>query len=190
MSDQGWDDLEDDAAPSLVLSIPWEAVTASLNGVSTTPETHAPDAPELTQTGANVLGALSDPDPETTLPETGLVDEEDPEITAFIEAIESLDEASTNEDEDGLTLFGSNDDFRLAWQEWKGMPEFSQKNLAPYRSITIHFASPEDVETFGVLLDQKPPPITSSRGLWFPKPDVAHFVDKRYRTVEEEEAHE
>lgn len=115
-----------------------------------------------------------------------------PELDTLVEEVvgpvERDDDGDLEEEvaEGQVTLFGSDDEFRPAWQEWKGMPEFNQQDLAPYRTLNVHFASRADEETFATLIGQRLPPITSAKGVWFPKPDVAHFVDKRYRSVEEE----
>ncbi len=41
------------------------------------------------------------------------------------------------------------------WQEyWKGMPEFVQKDLAPWKTIYVHFENREGMEAFSKLVDQ------------------------------------
>lgn len=39
-------------------------------------------------------------------------------------------------------------------QEWQGMPEFSQPNLKPFQSITVHFETEEDRKEFEKLLQR------------------------------------
>ena len=55
-----------------------------------------------------------------------------------------------------------------SWKkEWQGMPEFIQEDINPIRSITIHFLTSENVESFAKLIDQK---ITKdTKYLYFPK---------------------
>lgn len=89
----------------------------------------------------------------------------------------------TEEESEQTLAFGSNDDFTTAWREWKGMPQFSQLDLTPYFSVTLNFASEEDVKAFEALTDQKISR-TSSRGIWYPKLTIRHYADKRYRAVE------
>ena len=55
------------------------------------------------------------------------------------------------------------DDWR---EEWKGMPEFEQEDLKPYRTINLHFRNDEDVNAFAELMNQS---ITDkTKSMWFP----------------------
>ena len=56
------------------------------------------------------------------------------------------------------------------WKEyWKGMPEFVQEDLEPYRTLHVHFESAEDVEKFAQLIQQDISPKKAS--IWFPEAD-------------------
>lgn len=81
------------------------------------------------------------------------------------------------------TLFGSDDEFHVAWAEWKGMPEFSQDDLTPVRQILVNFASEADVRAFSDLVGQRFTPKT--RSIWYPEAEIGHFADKRYAAPEE-----
>ena len=62
-------------------------------------------------------------------------------------------------------------------EEWKGMPEFEERNLAPYKSILVHFASQSDIDSFEELIGYS---INSGGGgatgksIWYPKPEILH----------------
>ena len=66
------------------------------------------------------------------------------------------------------------------WKKhWQGMPEFSQKNLMPWQSVTIHFRNLQDRQFFSKLIEQNITDLTKS--LWFPKAEIEKKIDKRYR---------
>lgn len=59
-----------------------------------------------------------------------------------------------------------------SWEKhWKGMPEFSQEDLEPYRSIKIHFYTKEDVEEFSELIQQRI--LDRTKFLWYPTTEKA-----------------
>lgn len=65
------------------------------------------------------------------------------------------------------------------WQsEWQNMPEFVQNNLEPFKSITVHFASEEDMLLFAKLVEQTITEITKS--IWFPKAIIGKNKNRRY----------
>lgn len=61
---------------------------------------------------------------------------------------------------------------------WKGMPEFQQEDLAPHRTLPVHFASDADVEEFGRRIGQTITP--NARSIWFPPAEIGRIADKRY----------
>ena len=63
-------------------------------------------------------------------------------------------------------------------KEWKGMPEFNQKDLTPYRTIIVHFKTREDMSAFAKLINQRITPRTQS--LWYPEVTIETYADKRY----------
>lgn len=93
----------------------------------------------------------------------------------------------TDQIEPDIELFGDHDDFHAAFAEWKDMPEYEVANLAPYRSIIVHFASKEDIELFERTIGQEMPPETGkvTRSFWFPKLTIGSYKDKRYRDPSE-----
>jgi hypothetical protein len=76
------------------------------------------------------------------------------------------------------TLFSRQDPWR---KEWTGMPEFVQEDLAPWKSVLVHFENREALEAFARLLGQT---ITErTRSIWYPEAEIGHFADKRYADV-------
>ena len=66
-----------------------------------------------------------------------------------------------------------------SWEnEWKGMPEFDQKNLKSFKDIKVHFYTREDMEAFAELLDQR---ITmDTQYIWFPEQTINRYINMRY----------
>jgi hypothetical protein len=63
-------------------------------------------------------------------------------------------------------------------KEWRGMPEFEQKDLQPWASLPVHFASRADRDAFSKLIGQK---ITDdTRSVWVPKAEIGHYADRHY----------
>lgn len=71
------------------------------------------------------------------------------------------------------------------WKElWRGMPEFVQDDLEPWKSIQVHFASREDMNDFATLIGQR---LTGdTRSVWFPQAEIGRMVDKVF--IDESEA--
>lgn len=70
-------------------------------------------------------------------------------------------------------------DMRPDWERhWRGMPEFVQEDLEPFKSIQVHFSSPLDMEAFAKLVGQTITPRT--RSVWFPEAEIMRYVDKQY----------
>lgn len=65
------------------------------------------------------------------------------------------------------------------WKEhWKGMPEFEQKNLAPWKTVYVHFENRSDMKSFADLVGQT---ITlNTRSIWWPEAEIGKLIDKRY----------
>jgi hypothetical protein len=65
------------------------------------------------------------------------------------------------------------------WEaHWKGMPEFEQKNLAPWKSIIVHFETRKDAESFAKLVGN--PYVLTNRYMWYPEMEICRLADKRY----------
>jgi hypothetical protein len=75
------------------------------------------------------------------------------------------------------TFFDEND--ILFWSDlWKGMPEFIQTDIKPYKTIIVHFKSQEDIINFSKLIKQN---ITKkTRSIYFPKNNISKYINKRY----------
>lgn len=65
------------------------------------------------------------------------------------------------------------------WHEhWKGMPEFVQKDLTPFKTIYLHFENRADMEAFSELVGQK---ITlNTQSIWYPEAEIGRIANKRY----------
>lgn len=63
---------------------------------------------------------------------------------------------------------------------WGGMPQFNQKDLESWQSISVHFKGRLERMEFAKLIGQT---ITDrTRSLWYPKAEIGHFADRHYRT--------
>jgi hypothetical protein len=72
-------------------------------------------------------------------------------------------------------------DIREPWEEhWIGMPEYEQRDLAPWRTIKLHFASKVDMIAFSELIGRELTP--RSRSTWFPPVGASVFLNKRWRS--------
>ena len=68
--------------------------------------------------------------------------------------------------EPGKKIGNNTDPANSVDEEYQGMPDFHQANMAPFRSILIHFLSAADVEAFAAIIRQR---ITErTRYLYFP----------------------
>lgn len=63
-------------------------------------------------------------------------------------------------------------------QEWRGMPEFVQENLMPFKTVMIHFENQENVLKFSELIKQKITNLTKS--LWYPKAELIKPSEWQY----------
>lgn len=67
------------------------------------------------------------------------------------------------------------------WEEhWKGMPEYVQEDFMPYKSITVHFETKEDMERFAAHNSQRLLPTTKS--IWWPEAEIAETAKLRWIT--------
>lgn len=62
--------------------------------------------------------------------------------------------------------------------EWEGMPEFTQDNKESFRSVIVHFNTPEDIKEFFSLIGQNDTGKTKS--IWFPPQEKMDTEAKRY----------
>jgi len=65
------------------------------------------------------------------------------------------------------------------WEEpWRGMPEFSQEDLAPYYSVQMDFDTQEDFDRFFALVGQKGPNTQGS--IYYPEAAIGRTAGKYY----------
>ena len=68
-----------------------------------------------------------------------------------------------------------------SWKKyWKGMPEFNQEDLTPYKSIYVHFENEKDMQEFSKLVGQKI--LVTTQSIWYPKAKIGKISDKIYVT--------
>lgn len=66
-----------------------------------------------------------------------------------------------------------------AWEEhWRGMPEFKQENLEPYKTIYVHFETRADMEAFEKIVGQRIG--VNTKSIWHPEATVNDFSKVRY----------
>lgn len=65
------------------------------------------------------------------------------------------------------------------WKEdWQNMPEFNQKDLAPWKSIVVHFENDKDLKEFAKLVGQN---LThKTRSIWYPEAEIGRMTDKLF----------
>jgi|LULI01.1.fsa_nt_gb hypothetical protein len=51
-------------------------------------------------------------------------------------------------------LFGDIENLNWWKDHWKDMPEFVNKDIEPYKSIKVHFATKKDMDDFANLISQ------------------------------------
>jgi hypothetical protein len=71
------------------------------------------------------------------------------------------------------------EEYDMVLKEWKGMPEFNQKDLTSWKSIIVHFERYEDLVEFSKAIGQKL--TVNTRSIWFPQAEIGHMMNKRYR---------
>jgi len=69
-----------------------------------------------------------------------------------------------------------NEDFYTT--EWKGMPEYIQKNFMPWKTVYVHFENKEDLEAFAKLVEQNV--YDTTKYIWFPKIESIKPSDYAY----------
>ena len=87
----------------------------------------------------------------------------------------STDERPLGEDKRTAQNLLFDIDEHLAWKEhWVGMPEYVSNDITPYKTLMVHFKSPEDYRTFENLVEQT---LTDrTKFIWYPKVDHAVMV--------------
>lgn len=65
-----------------------------------------------------------------------------------------------------------------AEEEWTGMPGFENEDMTGVQAIIVHFKTPQDVELFGMLINQK---LTSkTKAIWYPEEKRGSQTDHTY----------
>lgn len=59
-----------------------------------------------------------------------------------------------------------------------GMPEYRNENLAPWKTINVHFTNENDMRLFFETINQ--PFTLQTRSVWFPAQERTKMTDKRY----------
>lgn len=80
----------------------------------------------------------------------------------------------------GLTLVQKTlvDDAPAWTEQWQDMPEYTHKDLQPWRTIMMHFRCSEDVQKFVELIRQRVSPTT--KFLWYPQAEIDHASHYRH----------
>jgi hypothetical protein len=65
------------------------------------------------------------------------------------------------------------------WEEhWKGMPEFVQKQIEPFKTVYVHFENRADMESFARLINQQ---LTlNTKSIWYPEAEINDFSKIKY----------
>lgn len=93
---------------------------------------------------------------------------------------DGLEDVAVHETPEGQIAFVEKPDW---WKEhWQGMPEFSQQDLSPHRTLYVHFEKREDVLDFFTLIGQHCTPDTQY--IWFPQVARQQFANKKYVDLE------
>ena len=80
-----------------------------------------------------------------------------------------------SKENDQLALF----EMKEWWEDdWEGMPEFVQDDLAPFKELNIKFRDRSDMESFMKLVEQKFTMKTKS--IWYPKLEIKKVAHLRY----------
>ena len=80
-----------------------------------------------------------------------------------------------------LNLFDVDPDWK---KDWKGMPEYNQEDLMPWKTIKVHFRNLEDRQAFSDLVKQRITDLTQY--IWFPKEEIVRVVgQKAYASKEQ-----
>lgn len=65
-----------------------------------------------------------------------------------------------------------------ASDHWKGMPEFTEKALAPYQKVVVNLVDEAAALKFFKLLGRTY--TKKTRSIWFPEVEEDKYMDKRY----------
>jgi len=72
-----------------------------------------------------------------------------------------------------------------SWEEeWQNMPEYSNKEIEPYKTIKIHFKTEQDYDNFSKLIDQNLTEKTKS--VWYP--ELVKGINSKLRYTDSNES--
>lgn len=63
-------------------------------------------------------------------------------------------------------------------KEWKGMPEYDQKDEEPWKTVFVHFKDQSGIDAFNKAIDEKIGPKT--KYIWYPPAEIQFVSDKRW----------
>ncbi len=66
---------------------------------------------------------------------------------------------------------------------WQGMPDFTQEDKTPWKTLHVHFACAEDYAAFAAKIDQSI--TTATRSLWFPSMPRGSTTDHTWDIVDD-----
>ena len=75
------------------------------------------------------------------------------------------------------TLFDIEEPWR---KEWQGMPEFSQEDARPWKSLTVHFRCQADLDDFFAAIRELQN-IIRNKSVWFPNQPDGVFKNRRWK---------
>ena len=85
--------------------------------------------------------------------------------------------------QDGQQILFEANYFQKWKDEWKGMPEFLQDDITPYKSITIHFANRDDIKSFEKLIGysiNSGGGIATGKSIWYPPQKIGKIAGRFY----------
>ena len=97
------------------------------------------------------------------------------EVSMPVSGADGIAPSGDSEEQTQHGLFGDGE----WWEdEWKGMPEFIQNDLEPFKTVYVHFESKKDMDAFAKLLGQT---ITmQTRSMWYPEAEFLSKLSRRY----------
>lgn len=63
-------------------------------------------------------------------------------------------------------------------EAWKGMPEFVQDEIEPFKTLYVHFENREDMEKFKKVINQEF--YLTTKSIWYPEATMNDFSKVRY----------
>lgn len=115
-----------------------------------------------------------EPEPDTEQPPSDARKPPDPAA----ELVKPLDDGPDEGRRGQVQLF-ANEEIEWWRPHWKGMPEYEQDYLKPWKTLYVHFECREDLEAFSALVDQDIK-ADSTKSIWYPKQELNRVKDLRW----------